>query len=250
MNELPLFYKNPVVFDVTTHAGLSFPDNAPNYMFAARADAIPVLATELAQAVKSYPVVFLPTPTGVPVLVALMGLGDGVNTFVNSRGQWRSEAYIPAYVRRYPFLPMRASEGSDPLLGIDLSEGWVRRTGDVPLVDGEGKPTERLLRVMQFQKEYLQQADLTQRLCTVLAEASLLEPATLTWNKESNDVHQLNGFLRIDEARLRGLSDSAVGTLHREDAFGLVYAHLLSLSNFKVLAEAAEKKSGKTPKTD
>lgn len=235
-NALPLFYRRPVAFDAAAHGDFSFPAVPPDYRFAASADVIPLQVGEVALAVRHYPLVFLPGQGNqAPTLAALVGLGNGKNQFVSAQGYWRPNTYIPAYVRRYPFLPMHVDGQNDPILAIDLEEGWVKRSGDMPFVDADGKPTERLSQVMAFQQEYLQQAALTESMCAELLKADVLEPRTLSWLDEEGKAIQVNGLLGVEEGRLKALSAESVVELHQADALGLAYAQLMSLSNLQSL---------------
>jgi hypothetical protein len=233
-NALPLFYHQPVAFDSSLHGALSFPAVPPNYRFAANADVIPLQVSEVAQAIRHYPLVFLPGQGDqTPTLAALVGLGNGKNQFVSAQGHWRANTYIPAYVRRYPFVPMHVDGQTEPVLAIDLEADWVKQGGDFAFVDAEGKPTERLGQVMAFQQEYLQQAALTESMCAALLKADVLEPRTLNWIGEDGSPMQVNGLLGVEEARLKALVAESVLALHEADALGLAYAQLMSLSNLQ-----------------
>jgi hypothetical protein len=102
------------------------------------------MVSEVVHAVRHYPMVFLPgTGEAPPTLAVLVGLGNGVNRYVDAQGQWRSQTYIPAYVRRYPFLPMQVASQVEPILAIDTTHDWIQaQTGD-PLADSEGNATAR-----------------------------------------------------------------------------------------------------------
>jgi len=52
-------------------------------------------------AARTYPIVFSAAAPTVPF--AVVGLRENENLFVDATGNWRDDAYIPAYVRRYPF---------------------------------------------------------------------------------------------------------------------------------------------------
>lgn len=94
MATLPLFYQSLAVFNQEQHGKLSFPAQAPNYSFAAQANIVPLLVNEASQAVRHYPLVFVPGGKDEPlVLAAMVGLGDGVNRFVDGNKQWRANTY-------------------------------------------------------------------------------------------------------------------------------------------------------------
>jgi hypothetical protein len=240
MNTLPLFYSQPVPFDTAVHGALQFAEAAPDFGFASGVNVIPLLVSEVAQAVRHYPLVFLPSTQDVaPTLVALVDLGDNVNRFVNSQGQWRADTYIPAYVRRYPFLPLRVPDKPDPILGIDIGASWINAKGGEVLVDATGHATPRLERVMAFQLEYQQQAEMTVVMCAALQGSAVLEPRTLSWKSAQGEPRQVDGFLCVQETKLKALTPGALTALHQADALGLAYAQLLSMSNLQGLVAAA-----------
>jgi hypothetical protein len=236
MNTLPQFYAQPVPFNMAVHGQLQFAEMVPEFGFAAKADVIALQVSEVAQAVRHYPLVFLPGTGEAPFMLAvLVGLGDGVNRYVDDKGAWRAQTYIPAYVRRYPFLPMQIAGQTDPILAIDTTQDWVQAQAGDFLVDSEGRATPRLQRVMAFQQEYQKQADITQVMCAALHAAGILVPRTLTWQGVDAETRQLDGFWCVEEAKLKALSPEALQALHQADALGLAYAQLLSMNNLQGL---------------
>src|SRR5688572_28631514 len=76
--------------------------------------AIPVTIDEFMHAQRNYPIIFSAGENPVPL--ALMGLNEGVNTFIDSDGKPLDEgAYMPAYLRRYPFMLAKLRPDSDEL---------------------------------------------------------------------------------------------------------------------------------------
>ena len=180
-------------------------------------------------------------------LAALVGLGDGINRFVNSQQQWRADTYIPAYVRRYPFLSVNVAGQAAPILALDTSQAWIQAAGGETFVDAAGQATPRLARVLAFQRDFQQQAEVTQRMCAALIAAGVLEPRALTWQGADGQPRRLDGFWCVEEAKLRALSPDALHTLHQADALGLAYAQLLSMSNLQSLVAASAPAPASTP---
>ena len=82
--------------------------------FIAQTHAIPVTVDEFGLAQRNYPIVFSIGDNPIPI--ALMGLNEGVNVFLDPDGRpIDSTVYIPAYIRRYPFLLARLNQESDEL---------------------------------------------------------------------------------------------------------------------------------------
>src|SRR5262245_9243286 len=98
---LPLFYRNPQQIEPARH-GMAGLREAADFGFARGTNAIALAVPELAHAARSYPVVFSKESPTVPF--AIVGVHEDRNLFVDAAGKWRQGAYIPAYVRRYPFI--------------------------------------------------------------------------------------------------------------------------------------------------
>lgn len=233
MQALPLFYHNIIQFDIAQHGSLSFPEQPDNYGFTAQANVIPLAVQEIALAIGHYPLVFIPGQgREVPSLVALVGIGDNVNQFLTAQKQWRANTYIPAYVRQYPFIAIRNDATKDVLLGIDNNSDWLKRTGGESFIDANGKNNPRLEHIRAFASEYLAFGEHTRTITTALQSAGLLEEGHLSLNSsDGGEPRQVNGFLIINEAKLKALSDAELLKLHHADALGLAYAQLLSMGN-------------------
>src|SRR5262245_41509961 len=98
---LPQFYRNPVPLDPVRHAKAGL-KNRDDFGFARGTNAIALTGAEFASAARAYPIVFSAAAPVVPF--AVVGLRDGDNLFLDAAGNWREDTYIPAYVRRYPFI--------------------------------------------------------------------------------------------------------------------------------------------------
>jgi hypothetical protein len=250
-NGAPLLYESPVAFTKEQHGQLSFLAQPPNFDFAARTNIIPLLINETSQAVRYYPLVFVPGPKDEPlVFAAMVGVGDGLNRFVESDKQWRPNTYIPAYVRQYPFLAVNTPDGKDTVLAIDTSAEWTQVKGPVPFYGADGKPTERLEQTLAFSREFQLYAKRTTAMVQALQDAGVLEEGTLNLLPQGiTKARSFSGFLIVSETKLNALSDENVLKLHKSGAMGLAYAQLLSLSNLNTLVVPATSASAQKTKT-
>lgn len=229
---LPLLYRQLTVVNKEQHAALRIADD-PDYGFAAQADALPLLVSELSAALRHYPLAFLETgPDSAPLLVAITGLANGRNLFVDAQGQWLSGVYVPAYARRYPWFAVQVPGQAEPLLAMDDTATQLSREQGTPLFDEQGQATERLQQVMAFEREYIAAAQRTQAMALALQQAQVLEAGQFTLTAQGGEPRQLNGLLVVSEARLQQLTPEALATLHAADALGMAYAQLLSMGNF------------------
>lgn len=202
------------------------------YAFASDTNIIPLLVSEITHAVRHYPIVFIKDQnTSAINLVALVGKGDGKNQFVNAEGQWRQGVYVPAWVRRYPFALMADAKG-EVMLALDVEADVFKDQRDAQTLISNGQPTELLQKIVEFQKEFLSHSQLTERVVLALAQAEVLEEAGLSIRQaQSGKPLNIQGFMVVNERKLKSLDASALEKLHLADALGLAYAQMFSMGN-------------------
>jgi hypothetical protein len=238
-----MFYERVVSLGDKLHAGLKVRP-AVNFAYAARANSVPVLASEFFECAREYPIVFGRGESG-PLPVVLLGLRDGENLFVDAHGKWDAR-YVPAFVRRYPFVPVNSSKG-DLLVCIDeASECFSTEEGEALFADG--KPTPQLEHAIKFLREFHQAALATEQLGRRIAELGLLRQADPAAQLSDGSQIRLNGLDVIDEAKLRELNRDAVQELFASGGLGVIYAHLLSLGHLAGLVDRLGRRKPKRKK--
>src|SRR6516164_2928685 len=135
---LPIFYSRPRPLDATGDRGLSL-QPVTDFGFARATNSVLLGAAEYPRAMRSYPIVF--TSSEPRVAVAVLGLEGNENLFVGADGKWRHGDYIPAYVRRYPFIFLEQPGRSELTLCVDEASGLLTQSGEYPLFDG-AEPTQ------------------------------------------------------------------------------------------------------------
>lgn len=235
---LPLFFQSPAALDPARHdsAGL-LPDD--DVRFAAATNSIYINSVEFAEAAKHYPIVFSIGDNPMPVVIT--GL-ENVNYFVGDDHRWRKDAYVPAYVRRYPFVFMEVPEQDKFVLCVDESAKQFRRE------QGEGvrpffvddKPSELSLNALEFCRAFQQEFVATREFSKRVQEAGLLSPSRsdVKLNNSGRDI-QLAGFQVIDQEKFNQLSDEQILEFHKKGWLPLVYFMLLSSSNWRNLVTLA-----------
>ena len=143
---LPLFYKQPRPLDAKTHGNIRLKDNA-NFDFARNANSVPVNGIEFVIAQRHYPIVF--TGAAKPYPAAVLGLRVDQNLVIGAEGRWVEGGYVPAYVRRYPFVFIEAPEDT-LILAIDEGSSLLVDEGPHKLFDDAGKPTPLVNGALQF----------------------------------------------------------------------------------------------------
>lgn len=236
----PLFFSNLVALDTNAHRGLRLAAKRKSFAYAGQANLVPLTVADVAPALRDYPVVFV-TDGDVPTLVAVLSLKPGSNRFVDADGHWRPGAYVPAYVRSYPFIAVRTEGKSDPVLALDPGADAFKAEDGLPLFDADGKPTDSLRAIMAYQAEYQHLAERTRSMAKALEAAGVLEESVLQIQPPGGgEMQKVAGFRVVSEQKLRALPAEALGKLHEADALGLAYAQMFSMGSLgNLFAESA-----------
>jgi hypothetical protein len=231
--ELPLLYNALEPLNSGQHANMKIRriDNAPAI---GAAHAIPATVDEFALLQRHYPIVF--STGGEPVPLALMGLNEGTNAFLDATGlPHDSSIYIPAYLRRYPFLLARLRPDSDELsLCFDPKSGAIGEFDDgEPLFDGT-EPSEATKAVLAFCEQFETAGQRTAAFIQELVKSDLLMDGEVAIQPEgAPQPFVYRGFRMVDEEKLRELRGDELRKMNQNGMLALIYAHLFSLSQIR-----------------
>ena len=229
-----LFYKDIKALNREEHKSLKLKSESGT-AFAAGTHLTPLAGLEFFQAARHYPIVFIGTGDKVSP-IALLGLQEGHNGFVDADNQWQVNTYIPAFVRRYPFV-LAQDDADNFTVCFDASySGWNEEEGR-ELFTEEGSNTEFLEEMIQFLQNFTNEMERTSRFTDVLKKLDLLESRSLHLNHRNGESFALNDFLAVNEQKFLALPDEQVLELNREGFLGWIYAHLMSLGNANDLFE-------------
>jgi hypothetical protein len=222
---MPLFYKNPIPLDSKIHNTLGLKKNF-GLAFTAGVNAVPVNLIELPQICHYYPIAFAQDDSGTPV--AILGLRDNENLFLNARNEWVEDAYIPAYIRRYPFI-FSEMPGSDQLsLCIDNDPSVLEEGGEQRFFADDQKPTALSQNALEFCKSYHAAAQQTIEFGKAVAAAGILADRQAEIAIGGGKKINFSGFRIIDETKLAGLDDKIFLDWRRKGWLPFIYAHLFS----------------------
>ncbi|MFQ5661319.1 MAG: SapC family protein [Gammaproteobacteria bacterium] len=235
MNTQPLFYKKVVPLNKEQHGKL-YLEPVEGYDFAAGTNSLYIAAVEFAKAAREYPVVFGSGAEDTVFPVALLGLKNNHNLFVNDRGEWVAD-YIPAYARRYPFI-LASPDGSSDQFTVCVDEGYAgfntAKEGQ-PLFDKKGEQTRILRQAVEFLQDYQNHVQLTTAFCKNLKELELLEPMQANIEMRDGEKLAIGGFQCVSRDKLMALAPGELADLVKSGQMELIYAHLLSLNNVTAL---------------
>lgn len=230
-----LIYESAVPVSYTRH-GEYFVEIGNDYNFTRGINAVPVLAVEIPNAAAEYCVVFA-GDGNVLTATALLGLHAQENLYVASDGSWQAK-YIPAFVRRYPFVFSSQDDGKTFTLCIDESYKGFGREGRGQRLFGEDrKPTPFVDNVLKFLEQYQIQFQRTQAFCRKLQDLGLLEAMRAQVSLEGGERISLTGFQVVNRERVKALAADKLAELAKTGELELLYLHLHSMRNFGGMRE-------------
>jgi hypothetical protein len=229
-----LIYEKAVPVTVNRHKDISIKAGS-DYGFAKNVNSVPLLASEFDLSSAEYAIVF--SGEGRDAMpAALLGIRDQENLYIDESGAWKAK-YIPAFVRRYPFV--FSAQGKTTFnLCIDEDFPGINRKGlGERLFDAEGERTQYLKNVLGFLQAYQAQFEATRAFCQRLVDLNLLEAMQAQFRLRNGQRIMLGGFMVVNRDRLRGLSGDALARLAATGDLDLIYLHLHSQRNFTPTAE-------------
>lgn len=239
-----LFYEHPVPLNRNEHKDLRLKSVA-NVKFAMNVHSVPLTGVEFGIAARDLLIVFAGTDIKEAGPVALLGLRQNENLYVDAEGQWAADTYVPAFVRRYPFVLAEKpadQEGDDFTVFLDERYEGFNTTEGQRLFKEDGTDNELLTNAVGFLGEFQQNVARTKWFMEQLHKHDLLEPRNVRLQKDGQGGKEgksinLSGLYMVSEEKLRALDEKTTHELLREGVLGWIYAHLLSLANIDRLAQ-------------
>lgn len=243
-----IFYERPVPLNRAEHKDLRL-KAVPNLKFAMNAHSVPLTGAEFGVAARDMVIIFAGADVATAGPIALLGLRQNENLYVDADGQWVPNTYLPAFVRRYPFVLAEKpadQEGEDFTVFLDEHyEGFNASEGE-RLFKEDGTDSELLTKAVGFLGEFQQNITRTKWFMEQLVKHDLLEPRNIQLQKGGKDAPagsqsiNLNGLFVVNEEKLRKLDETVAHEFLQEGVFGWIYAHLLSLANIDHLIRRLE----------
>lgn len=224
---LPLFYKDLVPLSSQQHA--SYKTRATDKAtWLAGVNSVPLTVEEFPQAQRNFPIIF--TSGNDPIPLALMGMNEGVNVYVDDDGTVNSPIYMPAYARRYPFMLAKLRPDSDELsLCFDPTSDLI---GDIedgqPLFEGT-EPSEATKGMLKFCENFEIAGNKTASFVAELKKHDLLMDGELNIDTGSGQPFNYRGFQMVNEEKLRDMRGDILRQWNQNGMLALIYAHLFSL---------------------
>lgn len=235
MADNPLFYRNIVTLNREQHKGLKVDLGSVRYGFARGAHMIPAVIDEFFAGGRTFPIVFMPGVKGAtPVFIT--GFEPGQNLFVKPDGEWTGE-YIPAFIRRYPFI-IGEVEGGRPLVCVDEASDSLSRDKGEALFLENGEDAPHLKDVVKFTGDYLAAANRTAAFVDALQTNDLFQSVTIAVRTSETSNRTIHGAMSIDVAKFDALSDEALLDFRKKGFLQAIYSQISSVALLERLATA------------
>ena len=230
-----LFYESAVPVSNARHGNWCAEAGA-DYAFSRNVNSVPLMAVEFSSAASEFAIVFGGSED-VVMPVAVLGLRAQENLYLSKQGDWRAR-YIPAFVRRYPFVFSSRDQGKTFTLCIDETfPGFNQEGRGEHLFDQYGKPTPYVENMLKFLQQYQVEFERTQAFGKKLKDLNLLEPMQAQFRLVSGRQMALRGFSAVNRARLKTLAVKVLAELVSSDELELIYIHLVSMRNFAAIGD-------------
>jgi hypothetical protein len=236
-----LFYSKPEPLSKEAHGGLGLRRLDKPFAFAARAQVAPLTVTEFPVASLSYPIIFA-GERHQPL--AVMGVNADRNIFIHDDGAFDPGVYIPAYIRRYPFVLAADDTRQQMIVCVDRGAPMLGELPDLPFFDAQGEPTDYTKGCIQFCQNFETENRRTESFVALLKELDLLETRSSSFTPINPDgtpgePQQLAEYFAVSEAKMKALPETQIRELLDKGAMGAIYAHLNSLFGFDRLVVLA-----------
>ncbi|HET6788659.1 MAG TPA: SapC family protein [Aquabacterium sp.] len=235
-----LMYDKITPINREQHRQLRIKASDKHLSFARETNSLLLAVTELPLAALDFPCVFVSSGEQ-HTMVAVVGLRDKDNLYIDGDGRWDPNSYLPAFIRRYPFVLAEQAGQNQLTVCVDSAFDGLNDKDGEALFDAEGKDTPYLKQLEKFLLDFHTDMQRTAAFAKRLVELDLLVERNIDF-KLGEQRFNLNGFKVVDEDRLRKLDAKIIQELFSTGALGWIHAHLLSLNNVNKLATRLSRK--------
>jgi hypothetical protein len=226
-----LLYKQPELLNHQAHGSLGLRRLERPFEFARSARVLPLTLGEIPSAQKHYPVIFSDPDNPMPL--AVVGRDENVNLFIGENGEWERGAYVPAYVRCYPFALVARSDDEFAVV-IDRAADNVTDEPEQPFFDGD-KVTPETQSAMDFCASYDAETKRTAEFGRRLKELGLLAGQQVTRTAPGGEPESFASYVAVDSDKLGELEESVLRDLFGSGFLAGAFAHLFSLENWQTI---------------
>jgi hypothetical protein len=196
----------------------------------------PITITEFFEACKNYPILFTKDKDENWFASIMLGYKENENIFVDDKGVWDKLHYVPAFVRRYPFIFVEQKNNDELIVSLNKDSLIIDKKNESrKLFNDKGENTEFLNNVIGFLNQFYVDSIATKEFIKQLDEWELLEEKIATVITPNQEQFNINGLYIVNEEKLKHLSKKKKDEICNKNAIPLITAHLISLSNIQKL---------------
>jgi hypothetical protein len=246
-----LFYSKPEPLSRELHGKIGLRRMDKPFGFASATNVVPLTVGEFQMAGLSYPIIFAGERYQP---LAVMGVRQGTNLYVGADGGFDIGAYIPAYIRRYPFVLANDQSREQLVVCIDRAASMLGEDYDLAFFNEQGEPTDYTNGCIQFCNDFENEGRRTESFIGLLRELDLFEVKHSTYTPTSNpdgtpgQPQPIAEYFAVSEEKLKALPPEKLQELIANGAVAQIYAHLMSLTGWdRMIALTMERQAQMAP---
>jgi len=224
-------YKNVKILNPKEHSFYRYttPDNL---YFAKDLNLIPITFSEIKLLCCDFPIVIIKNKE--EYMLTLL-VGEKTNQALDENGKWQGE-YLPAFIRKYPFILSNIENQEQLHLGFDMESGCFSSPEGQALFEADGTPTHIITESMSLLENIAKEMQITGGILAKLAEYEVLEQSSYTITKEGEESRAVGGFFVINREKISKLQDEQLLQISKNGWMEMIELHTLSLKNISKLA--------------
>lgn len=225
----PLFYGAIEPLSTSLHKDMKIRPEG-EYGFSAKSNTIPVTVPEFTLAARHYPILLLGDDL---VPTAALGVQPEQNLFLKD-GVWEQGYYVPAYIRRHPFILLGGAPNDQLTLGIDTSAASDKPDAR-PLFNADGTQGEAITQALDLCNQFHGAFLFTRDFSEALKKSDIVIDCTLEIEPTPGQRVTLGSFKRIDEEKFKNLPDATILEWRKTGFLHAAYFLLQSMNNWDIL---------------
>ncbi len=226
-------FEQPELLNREQHGALGLDPAKRPFAFCSKIRAVPLTISEMPEAAKHYPVVFNTLDNPLPI--AIVGLNSDFNLFVDDDGNWEGVAYVPGYLRRYPFGIATENNSDRFAMVFDRAYEGVSEKAERKLFSGD-ELSEFSKGAMEFTRTYEADRRTTEQAMNALKKFDIIKGQSAQFNAPSTGAtHTFAQYFGFEEARVRDLTDEQFLELRRMNLLPIIYSQMMSMANWRNL---------------
>lgn len=229
-----LFYENVIPLEKDKHTSLKI-KKLENLKFADKANSVPVAGFEFFACSRHHPVMFVKTGDDKFLPIALLSFAAAGH---NLGDTWEG-VYVPAYVRRYPFV----LEDKNGIVMFDEASPQIQETEGEALFKDDGEPSDALQEIIRFLEQVDRGYRATEAYVDALQAKDLLQPCKNTIKFTDNTLKLDNLYVVEEKAFVESLSDEEVVDWFKKGWIAWTYAHMSSINSIPEVVKRLPRKA-------